>query len=159
MRVLVIGLTRELPLSPTDAMDIADVLVARAASAHTEGRNPINACACTCMACLNLRLKNMVHNVLCLSLSPPLYLSFPLSLHLDIARLPSIERKELFNAIFDITTYRPPANIQLPEGYQPPTLTISKLYWKGWILLLVHTCTCTCNFRSPMPLARIMKSY
>ena len=37
MRVLVIGLTRELPLSPTDAMDIADVLVARAASAHTEG--------------------------------------------------------------------------------------------------------------------------
>ena len=37
MRVLVIGLTRELPLSPTDAMDIADMLVARAASAHTEG--------------------------------------------------------------------------------------------------------------------------
>ena len=37
MRVLVIGLTRELPLSPTDAMDIADMLVARAANAHTEG--------------------------------------------------------------------------------------------------------------------------
>ena len=37
MRVLVIGLTRELPLSPTDALDIADVLVARAANAHTEG--------------------------------------------------------------------------------------------------------------------------
>ena len=55
----------------------------------------------------------------------------------EIARLPSIERKELFNVIFDITTYRPPPNIQLPEGYQPPTLTISKLYWKGWILLLV----------------------
>ena len=61
----------------------------------------------------------------------------PFLLPLDIARLPSIERKELFSAIFDITTYRPPANIQLPEGYQPPTLTISKLYWKGWILLLV----------------------
>lgn len=37
MRVLVIGLTRELPLSPADAMDIADVLVARAANAHTDG--------------------------------------------------------------------------------------------------------------------------
>ncbi len=37
MRVLVIGLTRELPLAPADAMDIADKLVARAANAHTEG--------------------------------------------------------------------------------------------------------------------------
>lgn len=39
MRVLVIGLTRELPLSPADAMDIADVLVARAANAHTDGNS------------------------------------------------------------------------------------------------------------------------
>lgn len=37
MRVLVIGLTRDLPLSPADAMDIADVLVARAASVHSDG--------------------------------------------------------------------------------------------------------------------------
>ena len=37
MRVLVIGLTRELPLSSADAMEIADILVARAASAHTDG--------------------------------------------------------------------------------------------------------------------------
>lgn len=55
----------------------------------------------------------------------------------DIQRLPSVERKELFSAIFDITAYRPPANIQLPEGYHPPSLAISKLYWKGWLLLLV----------------------
>ena len=55
----------------------------------------------------------------------------------DIHRLPSIERKEFFSAIFDITTYRPPSNIQLPEGYLPPSLAISKLYWKGWLLLLV----------------------
>ena len=38
MRVLIIGLKRELPLSPTDSLDIADRLVARAASAHTDGR-------------------------------------------------------------------------------------------------------------------------
>ena len=37
MRILVIGLARELPLSPADAMDIADKLVARAANAHTHG--------------------------------------------------------------------------------------------------------------------------
>ncbi len=37
MRILVIGLARELPLAPADAMDIADKLVARAANAHTEG--------------------------------------------------------------------------------------------------------------------------
>jgi integrator complex subunit 1 len=55
----------------------------------------------------------------------------------DIQRLPSIERKEFFDAIFDITAYRPPANIQLPESYHPPSLAISKLYWKGWLLLLV----------------------
>lgn len=36
-RVLVIGLCKDLPLSPADAMDIADVLVARAANAHTDG--------------------------------------------------------------------------------------------------------------------------
>lgn len=39
MRVLVIGLKRELPLSPADALDIADRLVARAASAHTDGNS------------------------------------------------------------------------------------------------------------------------
>lgn len=57
--------------------------------------------------------------------------------HTDLPRLPTVERRELFNAIFDITAYRQPSNIQLPEDYQPPSLAISKLYWKGWVLLLV----------------------
>ena len=47
MRVLVIGLTRELPISPTDSLDIADKLVARAANAHTEGAHFMY-CTCTC---------------------------------------------------------------------------------------------------------------
>ncbi len=64
-------------------------------------------------------------------------LPHPLPTHTDIPRLPYIERKELYSAIFDISAYRPPANIQLPDNYQPPSLAISKLYWKGWILLLV----------------------
>ena len=37
MRILIIGLNKELPLSPFDAMDIADKLVARAANTHTSG--------------------------------------------------------------------------------------------------------------------------
>jgi len=37
MRVLVIGLSRELPLGPPDAVELADVLVRRAANLNTEG--------------------------------------------------------------------------------------------------------------------------
>ena len=37
MRILVIGLDKDLPLSPSDAIDIADKLVARAANVHTNG--------------------------------------------------------------------------------------------------------------------------
>ena len=55
----------------------------------------------------------------------------------DIPRIPLLDRKELFNAIFDITAYCPPSSIVLPMNYTPPKLAISKLYWKGWILLLV----------------------
>lgn len=41
MRLLVIGLMRELPLPPSDALDMADKLVARAANAHTSGKQLI----------------------------------------------------------------------------------------------------------------------
>ncbi|XP_019853906.1 PREDICTED: integrator complex subunit 1-like [Amphimedon queenslandica] len=91
MRILVIGLDRDLPLSPSDALDITDKLVARAANVHTN----------------------------------------------DIPRVPSLDKRELFDAIFDITAYRPPSSIMLPKSYKPPDLAISKLYWKGWLLLLV----------------------
>ena len=37
MRILVIGLDRDLPLSPSDALDMTDKLVARAANVHTSG--------------------------------------------------------------------------------------------------------------------------
>ena len=90
-------------------------------------RTRLKSCKCT----FSPSFPSPTHSFL-LTILPPSHNYPP-----EIARLPLIERKELFNAIFDISTYRPPANIQLPEGYQPPTLTISKLYWKGWILLLV----------------------
>lgn len=37
MRVLVIGLSRELPLGPADAMELADHLVKRAAAVQADG--------------------------------------------------------------------------------------------------------------------------
>lgn len=39
MRVLVIGLSPELPLGPAEAIDLADVLVRRAANQQAEGKH------------------------------------------------------------------------------------------------------------------------
>lgn len=43
MRILVIGLSRDLPLGPADAMELADHLVKRAAGVHSDGafRSPL----------------------------------------------------------------------------------------------------------------------
>lgn len=38
MRILVIGLSRELPLGPADAMELADHLVKRAAAVQADGK-------------------------------------------------------------------------------------------------------------------------
>ena len=88
------------------------------------------------MSCLSLSfVPSLLFSLsLVLPLSRPSFLFFSLP---DIPRLPAIERKELFNVVFDTTAYRAPPNIQLPEDYQSPALAISKLYWKGWLLLLV----------------------
>lgn len=40
MRILVIGLSRELPLGPADAMELADHLVKRAAAVQADGNTP-----------------------------------------------------------------------------------------------------------------------
>ncbi|KAM4632627.1 integrator complex subunit 1 [Discoglossus pictus] len=90
MRILVIGLSRELPLGPADAMELADHLVKRAAAVQADD--------------------------------------------LDVLR---IERIQLLDAVLNLCTYHHPENIQLPQGYQPPNLAISTLYWKAWPLLLV----------------------
>ncbi|XP_078609542.1 integrator complex subunit 1-like isoform X2 [Branchiostoma floridae x Branchiostoma japonicum] len=89
MRLLVIGLSRDLPLSAVEALDLADQVVRRAASLH----------------------------------SP------------DLDVLP-VERIQLVDAVLNLCAYHHPENIQLPQGYEPPTLAISNLYWKGWMLLL-----------------------
>lgn len=44
MRILVIGLSRELPLGPADAMELADHLVKRAAAVQADGKGPLGLC-------------------------------------------------------------------------------------------------------------------
>ena len=69
MRVLVIGLTRELRVNPSDCMDVAESIVRRAAQLY----------------------------------SP------------DVAVL-QVDRLELIDALFHLSTYKHPDNIQLPKG-------------------------------------------
>ncbi|XP_022109567.1 integrator complex subunit 1-like isoform X2 [Acanthaster planci] len=92
MRVLVMGLSRELPLSAADGLELADKLVKRAAVLYAE--------------------------------------DFPVL---------KVERIQLIDAVLNLCAYHHPENIQLPQGYTPPSLAISNLYWKGWILLVVIT--------------------
>ncbi|XP_071131635.1 integrator complex subunit 1-like isoform X1 [Mytilus edulis] len=90
MRVLVIGLSPDLPLGPAESVDLADQLIKRAA-----------------------------------------YLS------LDGQVVLQMERLELIDALLNLCSYSHPVDITLPKGYKPPTLAISNLYWKSWVILLV----------------------
>ncbi|XP_061168184.1 integrator complex subunit 1-like [Saccostrea echinata] len=90
MRVLVIGLSRDLPLGQVDAVEMADQLVKRAASLCLDGQVVLQ-----------------------------------------------MEKLELVDALLNLCSYRHPTDITLPKGYKPPTLAISNLYWKSWVILLI----------------------
>jgi len=49
------------------------------------------------------------------------------------------ENRELFELLLRLTAYHYPENILLPQGYIPPSLAISSLYWKAWLMLLTLT--------------------
>lgn len=91
LRVLVIGLSKEHPLSPAEALELADQLVRRAAAIPT---------------------------------------------HEKLSML-IVDKLEVMELVFNLCAYHHPDNIDLPAGYTPPTLAITNLYWKGWILLTV----------------------
>ena len=54
----------------------------------------------------------------------------------DTFPLLQIDNMDIIDLIFNLCTYQPPPSINIPAGYVPPTLAISNLYWKGWIMLL-----------------------
>ncbi|XP_035215176.1 integrator complex subunit 1-like [Stegodyphus dumicola] len=92
-RVLIIGLSREHPLTAPDALELADQLIKRAAMTYCD--------------------------------------DFPVL---------EFENTELCDLIFNLCAYHHPENITLPQGYHPPNLAISELYWKAWTMLLIIIC-------------------
>ncbi|XP_065065814.1 integrator complex subunit 1-like [Rhopilema esculentum] len=48
-----------------------------------------------------------------------------------------IERQTVMEMVLSLCVYSHPKEISLPQGYQPPQLAISNLYWKGWTILLI----------------------
>lgn len=48
-----------------------------------------------------------------------------------------VTKLEIIDFLFSMAEYHHPENIQLPEGYDPPKLAISLIYWKVWIILLI----------------------
>lgn len=48
-----------------------------------------------------------------------------------------IERQTVMEMVLSLCAYSHPKEISLPQGYQPPQLAISSLYWKGWTVLII----------------------
>jgi integrator complex subunit 1 len=48
-----------------------------------------------------------------------------------------VTKLEIIDFLFSMAEYHHPENIQLPDGYEPPKLAISIIYWKVWIILLI----------------------
>ncbi|CAG7822634.1 unnamed protein product [Allacma fusca] len=48
-----------------------------------------------------------------------------------------LRKPEILDCLFRLCEYKHPENINLPLGYEPPKLAISKLYWKVWVLLCI----------------------
>jgi integrator complex subunit 1 len=48
-----------------------------------------------------------------------------------------VTKLDIIDFLFSMAEYHHPENIQLPEGYEPPKLAISQIYWKVWIILLI----------------------
>ncbi|XP_046459896.1 integrator complex subunit 1-like [Daphnia pulex] len=47
------------------------------------------------------------------------------------------DNQEIFDMVLHLTAYHYPENIVLPQGYTPPNLAVSTLYWKAWLMLLM----------------------
>lgn len=144
MRILVIGLSRELPLGPADAMELADHLVKRAAAVQADGNLPFTKArggtipALSCPRCLQF-LPPEGQGLVC----PQFNLSYthtpsgaapvslptsccprrglgqtgePRYLWVSDVEVLKVERIQLIDAVLNLCTYHHPENIQLPPG-------------------------------------------
>ncbi|KAF7987873.1 hypothetical protein HCN44_003736 [Aphidius gifuensis] len=48
-----------------------------------------------------------------------------------------VDKIEMIELIFNLCVYQLPTSINITSGYVPPTLAISNLYWKSWIIVLI----------------------
>ncbi|XP_014467728.1 PREDICTED: integrator complex subunit 1 isoform X2 [Dinoponera quadriceps] len=48
-----------------------------------------------------------------------------------------VDKTDIVDFIFNLSVYQPPGTINIPVDYVPPSLAISNLYWKGWIMILI----------------------
>lgn len=48
-----------------------------------------------------------------------------------------VDKLEIADFIFQLCQYHHPDNISLPSGYTAPSLAITSLYWRGWLLLVM----------------------
>lgn len=99
MRILVIGLSRDLPLGPADAMELADHLVKRAAGVQSDG------------SAYPVIHSSIFHSSdFEWSLAGSVCVCF---VDLDVLH---VERIQLIDAVLNLCTYHHPENIQLPAG-------------------------------------------
>ncbi|XP_037876176.1 integrator complex subunit 1 isoform X3 [Bombyx mori] len=87
LRLIFIGLAKEVPVAPAEVFELVEQLVRRACALPPED-NPLQ-----------------------------------------------VDKLEIADLIFQLCQFNPPDNITLPQGYSPPPLAITSLYWRGWLLL------------------------
>ncbi|KAG6442018.1 integrator complex subunit 1 isoform X2 [Manduca sexta] len=89
LRLIFIGLAKEIPVNPAEVFELVEQVVRRACALPPDD-NPLQ-----------------------------------------------VEKLDIADYIFQLCQFNPPDNITLPQGYTPPALAITSLYWRGWVLLVL----------------------
>lgn len=64
-----------------------------------------------------------------------------------------IRDENILKMLLKSTTYKPPENIKLPAGYDPPSMAISDWFWKVWLQILLITS------HNPSTIGTLAKNY
>lgn len=107
--VLLMGLSKEYPISAPDSLELVDQLLRRCAAAAAASSS------------VGHGLHHLHQQMLGQSFPPPNILA--------------AEGRDFFDLVLRLTAYHYPENILLPQGYHPPSLAISTLYWKVCFLM------------------------